>query len=112
MTQSGQGVTTTNPLTFFKNFFVTGDHVAYGVTVRDTGGIGTIGIPANAITVPNAQPVAAFLYWATVVTANTLDAGLVGAKFKGNDISGVGKRLSPREPRRAGVPAAVRARVE
>ena len=37
-TQTGQGrVTTTNPLKFFKNYFVTGNHVVAGVGLKKAG---------------------------------------------------------------------------
>src|SRR5512142_686244 len=64
-------------LTFFKNYFLTGDYVAAGVGLRGLGGqnsapagiaTGTIsisGVPATA------DVVAAFLYW-QVVTKSTL----------------------------------------
>src|SRR6185369_8470868 len=59
-------------LTFFKNYFVTGDYVARGVTLR---GLGTAGFatgpikpnPDGSDAVPSgANIVAAFLYWITV----------------------------------------------
>src|SRR5262245_11609243 len=57
-------------LSFFNNYFVTGDAAVYGVGVKGTGVRGfadsSIAIPRNGLP-PNATPVAAFLYWASVV---------------------------------------------
>ena len=49
MTQSGQGQAP-NTLTFFKNYFVTGDVVAYGVALKGTG---TGGFATNQISFPD-----------------------------------------------------------
>ncbi len=95
-------------LTFFNNWFVTGDYVAAGVGLKNTAGSGSIalsGIPctsgtgssaaivpcSNAGSVP-AYPVAAFLYWQTVentaapATKGTFDGfPLTGVKLLGSD---------------------------
>src|SRR6266568_9398735 len=67
------GLAQTNPLTLFKNYFVTGDYVVGGVGLRGLGdatgfATGTISIPdlmqPNHTSVPpGADIVAAFLYW-------------------------------------------------
>ncbi|MQA30891.1 MAG: hypothetical protein GEU82_13835 [Luteitalea sp.] len=74
-------------LTFFKNYFVTGDYVVGGVNLRGTGingvATGTIsmdGVPANA------DILAAFLYWETEVTRRA-GAGAGGAKFRDGSIT-------------------------
>lgn len=85
-------------MTFGQNYFLTGDVVVFGVGMKGTGvnGIATrsIAIPQNTIPA-NADPVAAFLYWETVTDQSALTAGAVGAKFRGNDISGFTKVLTP-----------------
>lgn len=79
-------------LTFFKNYFVTGDYVAAGVGLRGkgVGGFATDGIwigddpatPAIETGVPaGADIVAAFLYW-QVVTTTGADTGSLGVKFR------------------------------
>src|SRR3954451_11832877 len=54
-------------LSFFKNYFITGDYVVAGVGLR---GAGVNGIATGTIKVanvpPNADVVAAFLYWQEV----------------------------------------------
>ena len=96
MTQSGQGAPATNPLGFFRNYFGTIGHVVYSVPLKGTG---SGGFATSSFTVPalpqNAQPVAAFLYWATVVQQTDVTAGTVGAEFRGQSISGVAKVLNP-----------------
>jgi hypothetical protein len=74
-------------LTFFKNYFVTGDYVVGGVNLRGTGddGLaeGTIsmsGVPANA------DILAAFLYWQTEVSREGRPTTL-GAKFRDGEIT-------------------------
>jgi len=91
-----------NQLTFFKNYFLTGDYVARGIPLKNTG---SGGFAVNKISFPatgqpgalpaNAYPVAAFFYWSTVVSQTDIEAGLIGAKFRGKDISGIGKVLNP-----------------
>ena len=97
-TQSGRGQEPTNTLTFFKNYFLTGDVVAYGIALKGTGSggfaNGTIAIPPNAVPA-GAEAVTAFLYWATAVPETALDSGMAGARFNNQDISEIGKRLSP-----------------
>ncbi len=70
MSQPGHGQSSNTP-TFFQNYIVTGDYVAFGVGLKGTGsaGFATGGITVPAGTVPPlATPVAAFLYWSTVVS--------------------------------------------
>ncbi len=71
-------------LSFFNNWFVTGDYVVAGVGLRGTAGAGTInmsGVPAGA------EPIAAFLYWSTVETSASAPSARVGT-FNGYQIQG------------------------
>lgn len=89
---------TTPPLKFGENFFVTGDYVVGGVGLRGLGdstgfATGTINIPdANSVPatgVPaGADVVAAYLYWQTVESDQTISAGENGF-FRGYPIEGV-----------------------
>src|SRR5262245_58651169 len=83
LTQPGSGQQT-NALNFFKNYFVTGDYVIAGIGLRGTGvnGVATVEIHFNGDNVvpPDADILAAFLYWETVVTPNSV-TGTTGAKF-------------------------------
>ena len=98
-------VVTPEALTFFKNYFVTGDYVVGGVGLR---GRGVSGLALGSIQVsgvpevdghPTADILAAFLYW-QVVSTDTLgpDSGSVGVTFRGSPLSSVdgpfGKALS------------------
>src|SRR5215813_6343911 len=84
-------------LSFFKNYFVTGDYVAGGVGLRGLGdatgfATGTISIPdQNSVPaggVPTgADIVAAFLYWQTVEKSQSMFAGQKGF-FNGYAITG------------------------
>ncbi len=72
-------------LSFFNNWFVTGDYAVSGVGLRGTGvngwATGTInmaGVPANA------EPVAAFLYWSTAESTQTPSARI--GYFNGHQI--------------------------
>ncbi|HTS48240.1 MAG TPA: MBG domain-containing protein [Bryobacteraceae bacterium] len=77
-------------LTFFNNWFVTGDYAVAGVGLRGggagknggwaTGKINMSGVPSNA------QPIAAFLYWSTVESSQT-PKGMAGY-FNGSPITG------------------------
>ncbi len=83
---SGAQVTTgsPNPLTLQNNYFVTGDYVAAGVTLR---GIGVGGIATGSINIPSssaggnqgvpdgADVIEAFLYWETVESTPTASGG-------------------------------------
>ncbi|HMG86783.1 MAG TPA: choice-of-anchor D domain-containing protein [Terracidiphilus sp.] len=77
---SGVPVTTgtPNPLTLQNNYFVTGDYVAAGVTLRGTG---TGGIATGNINIPNqgvpdgADIIEAFLYWETIESTPTASGG-------------------------------------
>ncbi len=97
MSQPGHGQAS-NTATFFQNYIVTGDYVAFGVGLKGTGsaGFATGGITVPAGTVPAlATPVAAFLYWSTVVSLSSPASGLTGATFKGHDISAITRILNP-----------------
>ncbi|HEX7797525.1 MAG TPA: hypothetical protein VF456_24350, partial [Vicinamibacterales bacterium] len=87
-----------NALNFFKNYFVTGDYTVAGVGLRGTGvnGIATgqIHFGGASAVPPNADILAAFLYWETVITPNSV-IGTSGAKFRGNDLSAIAKELNP-----------------
>src|SRR5262245_35623527 len=66
----------TDPLSFFKNYFITGDYAVGGVGLRGLGGAsGVQGIARGAISISGvpakADIVAAFLYW-RVVSKSTL----------------------------------------
>src|SRR5215813_10287899 len=80
-----------NALNYFKNYFVTGDYLAVGVGLQHTG---VNGFATGMLTVdpaqipPDAEVVAAYLYWQTISSSGTPDPSVLqGAKFKGNDIS-------------------------
>ena len=72
-------------LTFFKNYFITGDYAVGGVGLRGTG---AGGIATGSITIagvpPAADIVAAFLYW-QVASTDILgpDSGNTGVTFEG-----------------------------
>ena len=100
--QAGSAQTTNpNPLSLFKNYFVTGDYVVGGVGLRGLGvsgfATGTISIPdthqATATDVPaqgvplGADVVAAFLYWQTVESSQVPYSGQNGF-FNGYPIAG------------------------
>src|SRR5262249_43487135 len=82
-------------LSYFKNYFVTGDYVAAGVGLQRTGvngiakgNITIVGGQASGQIPPGAEVVAAYLYWQTISSSGTPDPSVLrGAKFKGNDIS-------------------------
>jgi hypothetical protein len=91
--QSGSQAQSADALTFFKNYFLTGDYVVGGVGLRGQGGLtGTAGIAKGYISISGvpdkADVVAAFLYW-QVVSKDTLgpDSGSAGAKFDGNALT-------------------------
>ncbi len=70
---------TQNPLTLENNYFVTGDYVSAGVTLRGTG-TGTITIPTYAQNPSQGVPdgadiIEAFLYWETVENTPSASAG-------------------------------------
>ncbi|HEY0747808.1 MAG TPA: hypothetical protein VGD63_14000 [Steroidobacteraceae bacterium] len=79
-------------LSFFKNYFVTGDYVAAGVGLRGKGvnGIATGTITIDPSQIPaGAEIVAAYLYWETLAAnGGPVASTLAGAKFQKNDISG------------------------
>src|SRR5262245_20885731 len=83
----------------FKNHFVTGDYVAAGVALENTGvggrATGTITIDPAAIPA-NAEIVAAYLYWLSVSSSGAPNSSAIsGAKFKGNDIGDIAVLLNP-----------------
>jgi hypothetical protein len=86
------------PLSYFKSFFVTGDYVIAGVGLHATGAGNLVvsGVPEGE------DVVAAFLYWQVLTREETLDAGGVGARFRGNPLSSpqglASKRLGPGAP--------------
>jgi hypothetical protein len=79
----------TGPLSFFKNFFITGDYVTgavglegQGVNGKATGQISISGVPAGN------DIVAAYLYWQVVTKqSDGSDSGSVGATFNGYPLS-------------------------
>ena len=97
MTQAGKGQPS-DALTFFKNYFVTGNYFVYGVPLKGTGAngfaTGTITIPANSVPA-GGQVIAAHLYWSTVTSTSSPQAGLTGSTFRGQPLSPVGKALNP-----------------
>ena len=78
-------------LSYFKNYFVTGDYVAAGVGMQRTGvnGFATGTITIDPAKIPaGAEIVAAYLYWQTVSSSGAPDpSALRGARFKKNDVS-------------------------
>ena len=81
--------TTQSPLSFFKNYFLTGDYVVRGVSLWRKGVNGTAVAEIPALggpdgVPPNADIVAAFLY---VQTAESIQgSGIEHAKFLGYDL--------------------------
>src|SRR5262245_19661928 len=99
---NSQRVRTADPqdaLRFFRNYFITGDYVVGGVGLRtidgtadDEDGVAdgfatrSIHFSGENAVPPNANILAAFLYWQTVVTTNQGSA-TDGAQFRGHDIT-------------------------
>jgi VCBS repeat-containing protein len=80
------------PLTFFKNYFITGDYAVAGVGLRGQGvnGLATGPIEIDGVP-PDADIVAAFLYWQVVTTsADGPDSGSLPATFKGYPLRSAG----------------------
>jgi hypothetical protein len=76
-------------LTFFKNYFVTGDYTSAGIGLDTTGAGGRVSGVVNITdaSVPEgAEALAAFLYW-QVVSSTGPDAGSLLAKFNGQLLS-------------------------
>jgi hypothetical protein len=77
-------------LKLFKNFFVTGDYVAAGVSLENRGinGVakGDIVVGADQIP-PDAEIVAAYLYWQSIAPTGAPQNANTGAKFRGNPIA-------------------------
>jgi hypothetical protein len=83
--QSGQAHPTPDTLTFFKNYFVTGDYVVGGKSLwlKGVHGVATQTITISGVP-PDADILAAFLY---VQTAERLQwSGIDHAKFNGHDL--------------------------
>ena len=79
--QTDRGFAASQPLKFFKNYFVTGDYVVAGVGLW---GRGVKGIASGTITISgvpaDAEILSAFLYW-QVVTSDGPESGTKGATF-------------------------------
>jgi len=88
-------------LTFYKNYFVKGDYIAAGVGVRGVGS-GTINISGVGLP-PDADVVAAYLYWETLVDGSTSGAA---ATIRGKQITGT-QIASVTVPRWAGFTQAI-----
>ena len=75
-------------LSFFKNYFVTGDYAVAGVGLKGTGvnGFATGSITMNSVPA-NADVIAAYLYWGTEETSATPSA--VNGYFRDKPIVGV-----------------------
>ncbi len=76
------------PLTFFKNYFLTGDYAVGGVGLR---GQGLNGLASGSIVIEgvpgDADVVAAFLYWQVVTTTSAgPDSGSLGVTFRGHPL--------------------------
>lgn len=80
---------TIDGLTFFKNYFVTGDYVAAGVGLRGTGINGTATGQISIGGIPDdADIVAAWLYWQVVTKeTNGSESGAIGVTFNGQPLS-------------------------
>ena len=86
-------------LSFFNNWFVTGDYAVAGVGLRGAGVNGWATGTINMTGVPTgADPIAAFLYWSTVETSATPSAA--NGYFNGYQIQGavLGNPQSPNPP--------------
>src|SRR5215510_13736890 len=87
-------------LSFFKNYFVTGDYVVGSVGLRGLGGLsGTPGIARGTIAISGvpakAEIVAAFLYWQVVSKASLgPDSGAFGTRFDGYTLASTGGPLA------------------
>jgi hypothetical protein len=98
-TKAGQGRAPATPLSFFKNYFVTGDYRVYGVPIKGSPASG--GFTTKDITIPlgsvpaGAEPVAAYLYWSAVVAEQSPESGSAGAQFDGNELADLTKVLNP-----------------
>jgi hypothetical protein len=98
-TKAGQGRAPAPPLSFFKNYFVTGDYRVYGVPIKGSPASG--GFTTKDITIPpgsvpaGAEPVAAYLYWSAVVAEQSPESGSAGAQFDGNNLADLTKVLNP-----------------
>jgi hypothetical protein len=86
-------------LTAFKNHFVTGDYVAAGVALENTGvgGLATGTITIDPASIPSdAEIVAAYLYWFSVSSSGApASTAVSGARFKDNAIGDIAVLLNP-----------------
>jgi hypothetical protein len=97
-TETGQGRAPAAPLSFFKNYFVTGDYRVYGIPIKGEPASGgfttkTITIPAGSVP-SNAEPVAAYLYWSTVIAESNPASASAGAEFDGKPLGEPTKELA------------------
>jgi VCBS repeat-containing protein len=85
LTQSGLSATGATPLSFFKNYFVTGDYVVGGASLwrKGVNGIATATIPVSGVPA-TADVLAAFLYVQTA--EKTQWSGIDHARFNGADL--------------------------
>ncbi len=91
---AGTAQAQTPPLKFFKNYFLTGDHLARGVSLWRKGGLdGKASVNISVSGVPSgADVVAAFLY---IQTAERVQwSGINHVKFRGNDLGPGGSSLA------------------
>src|SRR4029453_2513561 len=89
-TQAGQGVETNAP-TYFNNYFLTGDFAVGGVGITglaSSNGLRTADIVMSSVP-SDVSPVAAYLYWGTVVPGTDATAGLDGALFRNQALTPV-----------------------
>ena len=93
--QGSRGSAATQPLKFFKNYFVTGDYVVAGVGLW---GRGVNGVATGSITIggvpTDAEVLAAFLYF-QVVTSDGPETGAGRATFNGHLLSVPGPPAIP-----------------
>src|SRR5262249_58902634 len=97
-------------LSFFKNYFVTGDYAVGSIGLRGLGGlIGTPGIARGAISISGvpakAEIVAAFLYWQVVSKTSAGPAFGAGGGRGGRDRPGASRGAVGRELGAGGAPA-------
>src|SRR5215467_12341096 len=83
--QSGVHAAGASPLSFFKNYFVTGDYVVGGASLwrKGVNGVATAAIPISGVPA-TADILAAFLYVQTTEKAQW--SGINHASFNGNDL--------------------------
>jgi hypothetical protein len=99
LSTSQQVLRASDALSFFNNWFVTGDYAVAGVGLRGTGVGGWATGAINMAGVPsNAEPIAAFLYWSTVETSLPPSARV--GYFDGHEIKAavLGNPQNPNPP--------------